>query len=201
MTIRRAMGALVLLAAPLTVLAQSNQLDLYYIDAHVEARTPGFGRFKENGDGYGVKGVFTVAEGVFLAGEYQKSTYDDTDNELEWIRGGIGFAFASDPMMSWFGLAEAIRLNADNASGSDSESGYGLHVGARFDFSRVFSLGARVGYVDLDESNGVEWLVDAAFALSPGLSLFADYRLSSLEDDANNEIDLDDLRLGLRLLF
>lgn len=201
MKIKQAMGALALVAMPLTVSAQTNQLDLYYIDAGVEIEQPFVESFEEDGDGYGVKGMFAIADSIFLSGEYQTSNYDSSDNDFEWIRGGIGFAFVAEAPMTWFGMAEAIRIEADNSAGNDSDSGYGLHVGGRFDFSQAFSLGARVGYIDIDEVDGVEWLVDAGLAVTPVFGLFADYRLTSLEDQDNDEIVFDDLRMGVRLLF
>ncbi|MFA5939998.1 MAG: outer membrane beta-barrel protein [Sinimarinibacterium sp.] len=201
MKIKQAMWALALLAMPVVASAQTNQLDLYYVDAGVEVTVPGFGSFDEDGNGYGVKGMFAIADSIFLSGEYQTSNYDDSDTDFEQIRGGVGFAFAAEAPMTWFGLAEAIRIKTDDGTDSDSDSGFGLHVGGRFDFSQAFSLGARVGYIDIDEADGVEWLVDAGLAISPGFGLFADYRLTSLEDEDNDEIEFDDLRLGVRLLF
>lgn len=201
MGIKQALWAVALLVAPLSSFAQNNQLDLYYIDANVEVTTPIAGSFEEGGDGFGIKGMFAVADGIFLAGEYQTSTYDDSDTDFQQIRGGVGFALATESPLTWFGLVEGISFEFDDGSEDDSDSGYGVHVGGHYDFSEIFALGARVGYVDIDDASGIEWLVDANIAISPGFGLFADYRLTSLEDDADDEIEFDDLRVGVRLLF
>lgn len=200
MNIAKLAGAAALLAVS-TAQAQQNNLDVYYADSTVEVTVPGFGSFDEDGDGFGVRGAFAISELAAVTAEYQAVTFDDSDLDLDQLRAGLLIALSAfDTPLSWYAAAEYIRLEADDGFDSDSDSGFGLHVGGRFEVVPGLGLGARVGYVDIDDSDGIEWLVEAVLAATPTLAVFADYRLTSVEDD-DVETDLDDLRLGVRLRF
>ncbi|MFP5305834.1 MAG: hypothetical protein ACLGI7_08420, partial [Gammaproteobacteria bacterium] len=65
------------------------------------------------------------------------------------------------------------------------------------------TLHGEVGYLKLSDSDGPEFALGAAFALSEIFGFFVDYRLTSLEvdDSGGVELDIDDLRAGVRLQF
>ena len=58
-----------------------------------------------------------------------------------------------------------------------------------------------LGYLTLDDVDGLEYTLGASFDITPNIGLFADYRLTGLEDDNNNELDLTDVKLGVSMLF
>lgn len=197
------LSAAVLAVAPLAVSAggMGNALDLYYISAGVEVDDPFFGSGDDDGDGFGIKGNFAIADSFFLSGEYQAVGYDDSDLDLDQFRGGIGVN--SDPLAPavWYGLAEFLNFKLDDGTDSESESGFGLHVGGRFAINEVFGINGRIGYVDIDDADGLEWLIGGDIAFTEQLGAFADYRVTSLEDDTGVESDFDDLRVGVRWRF
>lgn len=199
----RALCAVLLAGAPLAASAGglSNNLDLYYVSAGVEVDDPFLGSGDDDGDGFGIKGNFAIADSFFLSGEYQAVGYDDSDIDLDQFRGGVGVN--SDPAAPavWYGLAELLNFKLDDGSDSESDSGFGLHIGGRFAVNEIFAVNARIGYVDIDDADGLEWLIGGDFAFTKQLGVFADYRVTSLEDDTDIESDFDDLRVGVRWFF
>lgn len=197
-----AVAASTLLAFSGAALAQSNGVDVYYVDSTVEVTLPGFGSFDEDGDGFGARGAFAISEFAAVTAEYQAVSYDDVDLDFDQFRVGLAVSLTgTDVPLSWYGAAEYIRTEADDGIDSESNSGFGVHVGGDFELVPGLALGARVGYVDIDESDGIEWLVKAVFTVTPAFGVFADYRLTSVEDDDDVQTDIDDLRLGVRLRF
>lgn len=203
MQVLRTLCAALLAGVPLAVSADGmpNSLDLYYVSAGVEVDDPFLGSGDDDGDGFGIKGNFAVADSFFLAGEYQAVGYDDSDLDLDQFRGGIGVN--SDPAAPavWYGLAEFLNFELDDGTDSESESGFGIHIGGRFAINEIFSLNGRIGYVDVDDADGLEWLIGGDIAFTEQLGAFADYRVTSLEDDTDLESDFDDLRVGVRWRF
>ena len=67
-------------------------------------------------------------------------------------------------------------------------------------FIDTFSLNGRIGYVDLGDADGMEYVVGAAFKLTNAFGIVADYRVTNFEED-NADLDVDDLRVGVRFTF
>jgi len=194
-------GAGLLAMAPMAGFAVTpGYLDLYYIPkASVEA-----GSFpEEDGDGYGVKLMAPVSRWGVLTGEYQTVQLDDSDQDLNQIRAGLGVMTGS---RARFGaVAEYIRLELDNPGmGSDAAEGFGVHGRIELDPTNWLNLYGQLGYVRIDNDgavDGLELSVGAATRINAAIGLFADYRLTKLEDEAKVEHDIADLRMGLRVSF
>lgn len=222
-----ACAALSLLALP--AMAQNSAqgarpasyLDLYYVaKADLDVNDFEF----DDGDGFGGKGRFTLADTFFLSGEYQNNEYDPFEEqggtvlnpittryevEIETFRIGGGVYFAETP---FFVAGEYIDYEAEvSTTGSENEeetvgedtddSGFGVHAGVDGTFGPGVGLHAQVGYVDIgDVGDGVEFLVGGSFSFTPGFGIFADYRRADLKNGDDN-FEPADLRVGLRLSF
>ncbi|MEW6167734.1 MAG: outer membrane beta-barrel protein [Pseudomonadota bacterium] len=185
----------------------------------------------DEGDGYGVKGRFALSDSgfalsdsVFLTGEYQNVEYDEisfdtgaliggeigVQQELEIWRAGLGYSFADTPFYlqgEYVGLEAQLTSDGseddEESIGDDfDEDGWAAHVGAKGMVTEMLSVHAEIGYVDLGEAAGLEYLAGAGLHFSEHVGIFADYRMTTLEgDDENYDVNLGDARVGLRLLF
>lgn len=194
-----------LMAAPWSATAADMaHLDIYYIpDSTLEFEFDGAAAVEsDDGDGFGVKLAAMLGESVFLAGEYQS-----TDNEfptatatVETARIGLGYK------TPWpvYGLAEYVRneLEVDQTlfSGEGKEDGWAVHLGLKADLIKFVTLDARIGYLDVGESDGLEYVVGLGLNLDRSFGLFADYRVSELEND-DVTATVEDVRAGLRFRF
>lgn len=170
----------------------SGAIDVYYVpSADIEVDIDGIGEFEDDGDGFGVKGRFDVAPQFFIAGEYQAVEYDDSNGELDQIRGGLGYRF--NRRSPFYLLGEIINID----DGEDDETGFGVHLGVDAAVAPALNLYGQVGYVDV-EGDGIEFLGGLAYMFTQQIGGFVDYRQTNL-DDNDVEITLDDLRLGIRI--
>lgn len=191
--LKKLMGVGLLALAPVSVMAAGagNAVDVYYLSGGIDAGAD------DDGDGYGIKGKFAFADSWFVAAEYQTVNYDDFDVDLDQLRLGVGYKHKLNEQAGLYGLAEYVDIDAD---GGFSENGFGLHVGLNYNVTDAFGLNARLGYVDIDLADGVEYLVGASYSLNEMFGLFADYRVTDLSADGG-DLELDDLRVGVRFKF
>lgn len=197
-----------MLAAPLSAqAAKLDFLDAYYIpDSTLELESNLGSVESEEGDGFGVKLAAMLGKSIFLAGEYQS-----TDNErlggsavnatVDSARIGLGYN-TSTP---FYGLLEYINYEVefDGGLGSDSqsESGFGAHIGANIDLFEFLTLEARAGYLDIGDSDGFEYLAGLGLNLDKNFGLFVDYRVTELENKDDVTSTFQDLRAGFRFRF
>jgi len=193
-----ALGVGLFAMAPITAMAGGvgNSVDVYYVSSGLDVSVPGFGSADDDGDGFGAKGRFAIADNMFVSGEYQSVSYDDFDIDIDQIRAGVGFNSPLGAQASFFGLAEFINADIDD----ESDNGYGVHGGVQFAVSDSISLKGSIGYVDFGDADGIEYLVGAAFKLTDAFGIVADYRVTNLEED-DADLDIDDLRVGVRFNF
>ncbi|HCZ47711.1 MAG: outer membrane beta-barrel protein [Sinimarinibacterium flocculans] len=209
------LGVVLALAAPCSAFAghQSN-LDGYYIpqsEFSFEPETALPFDFDENGDGYGIKAQFQVSSVFFIHGEYQAIDYGEDDDtgvlkdDLNTYRIGGGFFFSDS--QPFFVKGEYIGVDLGDSDDGDEEidedyNGYGVHIGALGHVGDALNLTASIGYVDLDGTAGIEFLVGVGFQLTPLIGVFADYRNTDLElDDGGGDFKLTDVRTGVRFVF
>lgn len=185
-------------ALPLAAQADAmNYIDGYYVpSADVD-----FGLADDDGDGYGVKGRAQFADQLFFSGEYQQNEYDDSDLEFTQLRAGVGFMAPINADASWLARAEFINAELEApGAGSDDESGFGVHVGAEAALTPRFIVDGSIGYLSIDDTDGPEFRFGGRFLVGPQFSIFADYRLTQLED-GDAETDFDDIRVGVGFMF
>ena len=177
-------------------------LDLYYVaQADYETTSSGAPAQKsDGGKGYGAKVMTPAGPNSFLHGEYQKTRYDKFDGiavetDIKFLRAGFGVSGDS----GLYGLAEYIEQEIEMPTSGRQDKGYGVHLGYRSPSNDSLAFVGQAGYVDVgDFGTGVEYLVGTAYAVTPALGLFADYRNTQQTDDLDNEITFADIRVGLR---
>lgn len=205
--------SLAALAAP-----PQGYVDLYYVpDAQVEEADA-------EGDGYGVKGSFSIAGPWFVSAEYQDVDYDDRVGDfdddgqddrigldLSQLRlgggyrariGGSTLAFVQAEYLDVESDADVTLSNGGNTvSGATSidDSGYGVHAGLRGENGRL-GVTLQVGFIDIGDVDGPEYEIEADYRFVDGLGVFAGYRISDLQSGAT-DLKLEDVRVGASLYF
>lgn len=203
MKLNKLMGVGLLALAPTVSMAQGigNSVDVYYLSSSFEIDLGGGFSFKDDGDGFGVKGKFAFADNLFFSGEYQTAEYDDTDLKLDQLRLGVGYNAKLSEQTQGYILGEYVRLKDDAFGASSSENGFGLHMGVQFDATSAFGIKASIGYVDIgDFGSGVELLAGVHYDFTDTVGLSADYRFTRLAE-SGEDVDVGDLRLGVRFSF
>lgn len=204
-----------LLTAPLSASAASmDYLDAYYIpDSTLEIETDGGSVESEEGDGFGVKLAAMLGENVFLAGEYQS-----TDNEniggsggnatVDTKRIGLGYNTSLPIYVLLEYINHEVEVDGGVSSGSLlSDSGFGAHIGLKFEVMDYVTLEARGGYLDIGDSDGFEYLAGIGLNLDKNFGLFVDYRVTDVDVENNALVPPEftltsqDLRTGFRFRF
>lgn len=199
------------LVAPSAAFANEGaHIDAYYIpSAQLDVEDPVDGDFDDDGDGFGAKAMLPlgVTQSFFLNGEYQTSKYDKNDLDLDQFR--IGAGWQTPLATGTLGIyGEYDNLSFDS-SGGDEADGLGVHARVAFPVAPAVQLYGQVGYLSLEYDNnidltGVEFLVGASVDFTPSIGAFIDYRQSNLtadESGPNIDYTLQDLRVGIRILF
>lgn len=197
MKIRNTLATLALFPAAVMA-APSGYVDVYFVpSAKIETEAAGVSS-DDSGDGIAIKTLMAFDQGFFINGEYQKNEYDETALEFEQFRAGLGL-YAPGEDLSPFGLVEYIRTDSSATGTSQSESGYGAHVGIRGE-SNSMGVTLQVGYVDLGDEDGPESLLEMDYQFTERVGAIIGYRVSKRERAAS-EVLLSDLRVGLSLYF
>lgn len=193
------------LGGPLAASAHGNSyIDGYGILADSETELVGIGRADDEGDGAGAKAQLDLG-GLHITGEYQSVDYDDTEIELDQARIGIAIGPGAGNGGGFYGGAEYVNFSFDYPGIADDEEedqdGFGGHIGYAIPLAPIVRLYGQAGYVKLDDIDGPEFLAGISVALLPNLGVFADYRATDFEDEDENELSFDDVRLGVRFSF
>lgn len=181
---------------PLSAQAGTSQLDLYYVDAEVDAQ-PGGGA---DGDGFGLKGRFALGEdGGFLSYEYQDAEVDPGSDAFGFLRVGFGGTKQISPAFDLLMGLEVIRADL----GGETESGFGIKVGVETELLHKLTATAALGYVNLglDAGEGPESTIGLRYGITPRVSLFADYRVHDLNGGPLDELIFTETRVGFGLRF
>lgn len=202
MQMKKTLLAALLAAAPFTTMAASaGHLDIYYTDANAEDTSGGGGDV--DGDGFGIRGAGKISDQAFVYGEYQKNEYDDAfDLEIQQIRAGLGYLFSSSKELELYGKAEFLNFEAEaDGVGSDDDNGWGVHGGVAFLPAPELRLFGEIGFIDVGDSDGPEYNLGASYNFTPQFGAVVNYRVSDLEIDGGDELELSDLQIGARFNF
>lgn len=181
-------------ATPALAAQGNNYVDGYGFLSDIDLGGPN----DDDGVGMGVKGGFQVADKVYLTGEFQTVEYDDLNEDLDQIRLGAGFGPGMGPNSEGiYGRVEYVDVDL----GFFDDSGVGGAVGYGLPLSPEFRLHGEVGYLYLDDLDGPELLIGGTYRIAQNFGVFADYRASFLEADGGGDIDINDLRVGVRFTF
>lgn len=197
-------AAALVFALPATAAPGHNFLDGYYVSGTLE--TPAVAPFDDevDGDGGGVKGAIELLPDLFLTGEYQSLEYDESigsNTKLNQFRVGAGFGPGVGNGGGLYGRVEYVSIDDDDDEDDDEQSGIGGQIGFALPLSELLRLHAEVGYLSLDDLEGPEFIGGVTLRFSRNVGLFVDYRLSELEFDNGDEVNLEDIRVGARFFF
>jgi len=130
----------------------------------------------------------------------------------EW-RLGAGLPFYREGSLTLFGLLEYVSTELEASfdvtdsdgvtthySSTEKQDGVGGHAGVLFNPTAGWSLYGQVGYLRLDDVDGVEYLAGTALQVHRYGGLFAEYRNSDLEGDGGAKVELTPWRFGVYLL-
>lgn len=160
--------------------------------------------------------VKTEHTGITLTDSTGASLDGGSDGDLsytEW-RLGLGLPVYRASSLTIYGLAEYVSTETklsygitDPDSGDTApnelqaqQQGAAAHAGALFSPLAGWSLYGQVGYVHLEDVDGVEYLVGTAVQLHRYGGVFAEYRNSDLENDGDGKVELTPWRAGIYLL-
>lgn len=215
-------AAAALTVVPFTAAQAAADLDAYWTPfASAKVGSGSDALDFDDGNGWGVKGKFGLTDLFFLSGEFEKNRFDDIsvqggflqfdDNvqlRTEQYRGGLGFRFPETPFYAYgeyVGFESKIRVdNGVSAveSDKDKSEGWGGHLGAQGKvLNDKLTLMTEIGYVDIGDVDGLEVTAGGAVEIVKHLSIFADYRYTSLAGGNNPDVRLDEARLGARFSF
>ena len=181
---------------PMAASAGISQVDLYYVDAEVEAQ-PGTDL---SGDGLGVKGRLALGdEGGFMAFEDQDGEVDPGASDFGFLRVGFGGAVPMSSAIDFVIGLDIIRAEF----GTESERGLVLHAGVEADLLPRLTANASLGFVDLGRNAGEGSLatIGLRYGLTGRVNLFADYRVHDLNGGPLDELIFTETRFGLGLRF
>lgn len=177
---------------------QKGVLDIYYIPDS-EFEVPGG---SDDGDGFGLRGWGMVSEKVFLHGEFQSTETDDAGLETDQLRLGGGVVLPLSDQVWFIGSLEYIDLELSIPGfGSGDTDGYGAHAGLALQATPQLGFYGSLGLVELDDSDGIEFTLEARYNFTESVSGFIDYRSTDQEGDGGDEITITDLRLGIGFHF
>ena len=146
--------------------------------------------FDDDGTGFGVRGWGAVSGPIFVHGEYQTTGLDDTDQDVNQLRIGGGYA-----MDMWLVKAEYIDLGSDL-----DQAGFGVHGGLHTKSNQLGFFGT-VGYLTTDDTDGIELNAGVSFDFTPEFAGVVDYRTYMGSIDPDGDLTVSDLRVGVAYNF
>lgn len=157
----------------------------------------------EKGDGTGLGFYGELGSTSFFGyGDYHKSNLDiqTVDIDVDETRIGLGARGGNDT-----GLIEVrvenYDVDLDIAGTTLSDDGIGMHFGGELNVGGQAAVIGSYGILTLDDTDGTEFRLGAKLKPSDSAELYAVYRITTFEDDFNDEIELAEFRLGGNLLF
>lgn len=181
--------------------ALDSNLSLNYLKQDLEVTLPTLGSGSDDGDGFGISGVYAFNKIGHISAAYQQVDIENLESSEFRIGGGAGYQVNS--VFFPYGRTEFARIDLENqlTNNTADDSGVIFSAGVVLSLTERFQLDGRVGLVALDDTDGGEIELGATARVTDNFGVFASYRGLYLEDDFNNEIDFDDVRAGVRFLF
>lgn len=169
-----------------------NSVDLDWIaSADVEAAGA-----SDDGDGFGISGVFSFSDMLFVTGEYRDVGYDVIGDLTELSLGVGAHSNAYTGAIDLYGVLSYENLEA---LGGD-EDGFGIEIGARTMLMDNLDGFISYEYADLSDVDGGFFNIGGSYALTPNWAAVVEYKTGDY-DVTGGEIERDDLSLSARYNF
>lgn len=150
----------------------------------------------DDGTGFGLRGWAMVSGPVFVHAEYQTTELDDSKIDLESVRLGGGYYAEMSKETGLYGKVEWLDLGSDL-----DQSGFGAHAGIVHHLMPNVHIGASLGYLSTDDTDGLEWSLGGGYGFTKELGVFVDYRSYAGSVDGGGDADITDLRAGVTYMF
>lgn len=181
-------------AAPALAASGDNFIDGFYVP-WIEADS---GSFDDDGDGFGIKGAFRIADPIYLTGEFQRTELDDSNLDIDELRLGAAYGEGAGARgVGLYGRLQYVDLDLD----VDDDDGFAGHVGYALAVSPQWRLFGEAGYVLLSDIDGPELLAGTTYQFAPNIAGFADFRVGYFDVDGGSDLDLSQFRIGARFTF
>lgn len=156
-----------------------------------------------DGDGNAV-GAYAEfgSSSLFAYGDILRTKVDvlGVDIDIDETRAGVGARTDID-RATLDVRVERYDIELDIVGTDASDDGIGVLFGGALKLTPEVSVFARYGFLSLDELDGDEMTLGLSGKLSDSAELYGAWRAITLEDSANDEAEITDLRLGVNLLF
>lgn len=156
-----------------------------------------------DGDGNAV-GAYAEfgSSSLFAYGDILRTGVDvrGVDIDIDETRVGVGARTDID-RATLDVRVERYDIELDIVGTDVSDDGVGVLFGGALALTPEVSIFAHYGFLSLDDLDGDEIRLGISGKLSDSAELYGAWRKVTLEDSANDEADLTDLRLGVNLLF
>lgn len=188
---------LVLMLLPISAFAEGigySYAEFNYI-ADQELDAPGF---NDDGDGWNFGASFAIDDTFFINGGYSDVGLDDSNVDVSHLNVGIGGRNRISEMLDAYGVISYEQFEAD---GGLDEDGFGIAGGLRGMISSTVEMNGQIKYTDINDADGWSFRIGGLFAFAPNWAINADYSSGELEGSGGADLDIDELRLGLRYTF
>ncbi|MDP1539102.1 MAG: oligogalacturonate-specific porin KdgM family protein [Moraxellaceae bacterium] len=206
--------AAVVALAPMSAMA-GGSVDVFFIHNKAELKQGG-NSVKEDGNGYGFRGIAELGNGLSLTASHQdtriKGSNIGTNLGIAETRVGLSYKHQVNDQFSMTGNADFVQLDAEldkNLGIGLALDGYAVGVGASFAVIDNLKVYGNLGYLNLGKLNnktvdGFEYTVGASYDINQNIAGFIEYRLVDVDTTALGpkvSVDLDTWRIGARYTF
>lgn len=179
----------------------SSNVGAYYIDRDFDSLDM---------DGFGASALIQVPGGLLVPLEYNSTSYSESgaDFDVDEVRAGAGFSFKASPTVDVRTYAQYVRysLSVDffgDTVESDAD-GVGGFIGITGKVTSSVTAYGTAGYLVLSSEGEDIKAPEATIGINVdfrGPGLFLEYRITKLDSDVEEPIDVKDLRIGVRYNF
>lgn len=214
MKIKHTLLAAAVALAPMSAMA-GGSVDVFFIHNKAELKGGG-GSVKDDGNGYGFRGLAELGNGLSLTAMHQdtriKGNNIGTNLGVAETRVGLSYQHQINDQFSMTGNADFVQLDVEvdkNVGVGLALDGYAVGVGAKFTVIDNLNVYGNLGYLNLGKLNnksvdGYEYTAGVSYDINENIAGFVEYRLVDVDTKALGpkvNVDLDTWRIGARYTF
>lgn len=212
MKIKHTLLAAAVALAPMSAMA-GGSVDVFFIHNKAEFKTGGASD-KEDGNGYGFRGVAELGNNLSLTALHQDTRIKGggVNFGVAETRVGLSYKHQINDQFTMTGNADFVQLDVEldkNLGFGLALDGYAIGVGANFAVVDNLKVYGHLGYLNLgklanDRVDGFEYTVGASYDINSNVAGFVEYRLADIDTKPGGtkvNVDLDTWRVGARYTF